>query len=407
MAAGRSGLDWLNFSLASVQSGFGAFVPAYLADLSWTQAEIGAALSADTIAAMLSQVPAGLLVDAVRRRHVLIRVSVLTLAAAALLLAVFPTAPAIVVALVLHSAVSAVLGPGIAAISLLRSGQCGLGERMGRNARFASLGNLAGAAVMGVLGVLSQRAVFLLTAAMTVPTLIALRATSAGQDRLHEDAAGCLPAHRTEQASPLALLRDRRLLVFVASVLLFQLSNAAIVPIVVSSHATLAVPSTLTIAGFIVVPQLVVAGSSLVVGRAAENFGRRPVLLLGFAALSLRAALFASLSDPIALLMVQGLDGLEAAVIGVMLPIVAADFTRNTGRYNLCLGLFGLAASIGAAASTAMAGVVGDRWGGQTALGVLACIGVLATILVLLGLPETREPQKHGPQQLSAGKSNA
>jgi MFS family permease len=176
--------------------------------------------------------------------------------------------------------------------------------------------------------------------------------------------------------------------------LLFHLSNAAIVPVVVSSRATLAIPSTLTIAGFIVVPQLVVASSSPVIGRAAETFGRRPVLLLGFTALSLRALLFALLSEPNVLLMVQALDGLEAAVIGVMLPMLAADFTRHTGRYNLCLGLLGLAASVGAAASTAMAGVVGDVWGSQAALGVLAGIGVASTILVLVGLPETRERQR-------------
>src|SRR6185437_12027792 len=39
----RYGLDWLNFFLADVQTGFGTFVAFYLARLGWTQASIGSA----------------------------------------------------------------------------------------------------------------------------------------------------------------------------------------------------------------------------------------------------------------------------------------------------------------------------------------------------------------------------
>ena len=109
------------------------------------------------IASMLSQVPAGMLVDAVRRRQALLGAAISIIAAAALLIAAHPTGYAVAVALVLHSVVSAALGPGIAAIGLFQSGQCGLGERMGRNARFASLGNLTGAAAMGLFGALLER----------------------------------------------------------------------------------------------------------------------------------------------------------------------------------------------------------------------------------------------------------
>ena len=39
----RQGLDWLNFFLADIQTGFGAFVAFYLADLGWDKAAVAAA----------------------------------------------------------------------------------------------------------------------------------------------------------------------------------------------------------------------------------------------------------------------------------------------------------------------------------------------------------------------------
>ena len=62
------GLDAFTFLAAGgVQTSFGAFVPAYLAGHAWTQAQIGVALTAQTVASMLLQVPGGALVDAAWR----------------------------------------------------------------------------------------------------------------------------------------------------------------------------------------------------------------------------------------------------------------------------------------------------------------------------------------------------
>ena len=72
--------------------------------------------------------------------------------------------PGVVAAATLHAAASCVLGPAIAAISLGLVGPLAIGERFGRNARYASLGNGVAAAVMGTAGyLLSSRSVFLVT----------------------------------------------------------------------------------------------------------------------------------------------------------------------------------------------------------------------------------------------------
>src|ERR1700757_717739 len=64
-ARSRRGLDWMNFFIADVQTGFGSFVAVYLAQLNWSPAQIGVALSVGGIAGMLSQIPGGALADAV------------------------------------------------------------------------------------------------------------------------------------------------------------------------------------------------------------------------------------------------------------------------------------------------------------------------------------------------------
>ncbi len=59
----RLGLDWLNFFLADIQTGFGAFVAFYLADLGWDKGQVGLALSAGTIAGLITHLPGGTVID--------------------------------------------------------------------------------------------------------------------------------------------------------------------------------------------------------------------------------------------------------------------------------------------------------------------------------------------------------
>ena len=83
--------------------------------------------------------------------------------------------PVVTAAATLHALASCVLGPAIAAISLGLVGPLAIGERLGRNARFASLGNGSAAALMGACGyLLSSRSVFLVTFILAIPTLLAL-----------------------------------------------------------------------------------------------------------------------------------------------------------------------------------------------------------------------------------------
>lgn len=386
-------LDWLNFFVANVQTGFGPFIASYLASHKWTQGEIGMVLSIGTISAMVSQVPGGAAVDALKNKKGAAAWAIAAIILSAVLLAASPTVVPVIAAEVFHGFASCMLVPAMAAISFSLVGRADLGDRLGRNARWASIGSAVAAGLMGLTGeYFSARAVFWLTAVLALPALFALamiQPTHTVIPRVgarHDD-----KDDGEERETLLELLRDRRMLTFAACVVLFHLSNAAMLNLAAGEvTAGMGENVQLVIAACIIVPQAIVAMLSPWVGRSAQRWGRRPILLLGFSALPVRALLFAGVSSPYLLVPVQMLDGISAAVFGVMLPLIAADVAGGKGRYNLCIGLFGLAAGIGATFSTAVAGYIADHFGNAVSFFGLAAAGALAVLLVWLAMPETR-----------------
>jgi predicted MFS family arabinose efflux permease len=395
------GLDWFIFFLADVQTGFGPFIAVYLTTQKWTQVEIGLVLSIGGVIGLIGQMPGGAIVDAARSERLVAGLAVVTIGISALAYAALPIFPVVVAAATLHAAASCVLGPAIAAISLGLVGPRAIGERFGRNARFASLGNGVAAAVMGTAGyLLSSRSVFLVTFALAIPTLIALsrireREIDAAQahgavtrDALETEAPG------SKATSVVSLMCQRPLLIFAGGVMLLQLANAAMLPLmagVVTMRSSQWAP--ILIAACIIVPQAIVALTSPSVGRKAQQWGRRPLLLLGFAALAIRGLLFAIVNDPYLLVAVQVFDGVTAAVFSVMIPLVVADVAFGSGHFNLAQGVVGTATGIGAALSTVLAGYVSDKLGHAVAFVGLAGVAALGFVLIALLMPETRRSE--------------
>ncbi len=382
------GLDWFVFFLADVQTGFGPFVSVYLTAQKWTQGDIGFVLSVAGIIGLIGRVPGGALVDAVRSERDAAMLAAIGIGASALMVALWPLFPLVLLSSVLSAAANCVLNPAIAAISLGLVGYHAIGPRLGRNARFASLGTGIAAAGMGAFGYLfSSRAVFLVTAALLIPTLIALsniRAAEIDPVRAHSGIA------RHDELGP-RLLANRPLLAFAGATALFQFANAAMLPLMGGVMTMRSANwAEILIAACIIVPQLVVALCSPWIGRHAERWGRRPLLLLGFAALPLRCVLFADAPDPYLVVTFQVLDGISAAVLGVLVPLIAADLARNTGHYNLIQGIIGTAVGIGAAASTTFAGYISDRYGSHTAFLGLGAAASCALLFTFLAMPETR-----------------
>jgi MFS family permease len=404
-APGRSlrALDWLNFFVADFQTGFGPFIAVYLTSAGWGLEAIGLVLSVGTITAMASQVPGGALVDAVPYKRGIAAAAIGAIAASALLIAAWPIFLPIVAAEILHSSASALLGPAIATISLTLVERSAFGERLGRNKRYAAIGNALAAALMGATGYYaSNSAVFLLTALLAAAALGVLAAIRPiGPPPVPPSTE---PRGADKTPSPFwRVLRDRRLLIFCGCVGLFQFANAAMLPVAASEVTERAGAfATLLIAGGMIGPQLLTALLSPQAGRAAERWGRRPLLLIGFGAVPVRSILFATVESPHIFLLIQLVDGVGAAVFGVLMPLVVADIAAEAGHYTLALGIVGLAIGIGATSSTAVSGVIADQFGESSAFLVLAAIGVCATLLVGTLMPETKPSPTAQPPRRKA-----
>jgi MFS family permease len=113
------------------------------------------------------------------------------------------------------------------------------------------------------------------------------------------------------------------------------------------------------------------------------------LLIIGFGVLPIRGIFFATVHDPYVLIAVQVLDGITAAVLGVMVPLIIADLTRGTGRFNLGQGIIGTTVGIGAALSTTLAGYITDRFGSASAFFELSAVAIVALTAVLAFMPET------------------
>lgn len=390
-AGGRS-LDLLNLFVANIQTGFGPFISVYLTTIGWTQTTIGIALSVGTVTAMVGQIPAGVLVDMARRKSVIAGLSLLAFSMSAMLFAVRPGLLSVMIAEVLHGFASCTLGPCIAAMSIALVSHSRLAARFGRNARFSSIGNALGAALMGAFGYyVSSRSVFFLVAALSLPAiglvwpLRRLDPRARPHPHIRHSASVGTAAH---------VLGDRRLLIFATCQMLFTLGNAAMLPLA-GATITEQMPASanLLIAAFIVLPQLVVAAISQPVGHFAQSEGRRWVMIAALVALTLRGALFATVANPFLLIPIQMLDGVAAACNAILVPLVTADVAGHTHHYNFALGVIGFAVGIGATISTTIAGMIADQIGEPMALLCLSLVGLVATVFAVLALPETRGGQ--------------
>jgi MFS family permease len=270
-----------------------------------------------------------------------------------------------------------------------------LGERFGHNVRYAAIGSAVSTALFGVVGTkFSDRAVFDVAAAFGVVALAALHrirandlATAAARTDHHSAAPRVV--RRNAPQSPRGLLHHHRLVALLGAVGLFQLGNASILPLAAGRFAGLSGSGAdLIVAGAVLVPQLIAALLSPWFGALAHLHGRR-IFMLGLSALPLRAFVFAASSSLPVMLAAQWLDGICAATMGVMIPLIVADLTHRGGRFNLVLAMMGLSSSIGATLSTGLGGAIAQFAGLPIAFLGLAIAGLCAVLVVWAWLPET------------------
>jgi MFS family permease len=386
-------LDALNFFLADVAGALGPYLGIFLLTREhWDQAQIGLVATLGGIAGLAVQTPMGALIDGLRAKRGLILAALLALAASAVAIAFLPRLAVVIAASVLMAVAGAALAPAVAAITLGIVGHGALARRLGRNAAFDHAGNLAVAVVAGGVGWwLGQRAVFALVpifaslaagAVLAIPGRAIDHRRARGMD--HDGEAGGSPARWR------MLLEHRPLLIFAGCVALFHFANAAMLPLVGQKLALAhRGEETALMSGCIIAAQAVMVPMALLVAARADRWGRKPLFLVALAVLPLRGVLFTFSSRTEWLLAVQLLDGVGAGLVGALGPLILADLMRGTGRYNASLGVVATTQGLGAALSSAAAGIIVVRAGYSAAFLALAAIAGLALLTFLVAMPET------------------
>ncbi len=385
------GLDGINFLMADVRDGLGPYLSVFLkGSQNWDSGAIGVVMAVSSIAAALCQVPAGLLVDGTRAKRALIAGSGLLVAAGCLTIAFLPAFWFVVAAQAMLGAASAVIPPALAAVSLGVVGQRLLPDRISRNEGFNHGGNFTAALLAGVLGqYVGQIWIFYLVCGFAVASAIVVQLVNPAEID-HEAARG-----GEAEGVPMPLrdvLRRRDLRIFLGSVVLFHLGNAAMLPlagqVLAQTHPG---QDVIALSACIIVAQLVMVGVAWAVGRAMRaNVGRKTIFLVALAVLPVRGLLFSVIDSPVGVVAIQMLDGVAAGIFGVISVLIASDLMRGTGRFNLAQGLTALATGIGAGLSNLGAGFVVQAFGYP--VGFLTLAGVAACALVFFAtlMPETR-----------------
>ncbi|WP_242187747.1 MFS transporter [Sphingomonas sp. CARO-RG-8B-R24-01] len=395
-----STLDALNFFLADVRDGLGPYLAIYLVAVrgpahGWNEATVGLVLTIAGIVGLLAQTPAGSLIDRSRNKPRIVMIAALLVTISSLSLPIASGFAAVTVTQSIAAVAGAVFAPAISAITLGLVGPKLFAKRIARNEAFNHAGNAVSAALAGVLAwKFGPVVVFWLMAGLTVASIATtFRIRNADIDNAVARGLECEPEDDCAEPSGWkALVENRPLMLFAGIAFLFHLSNAAMLTSVSQLLAKTVGKDQATslTAACIVAAQLVMVPVAIVVGRNTERWGTKPIFLLAFGFLAARGALYTVSNDPYWLVGVQALDGVGAGIFGALFPVIIADLTEGTGRFNVSQGAVATTQGLGAALSASLAGSIIVWAGYSVSFLTLAAIAGAGFTLYLLAMPETK-----------------
>lgn len=395
------GLDALNFFLADVRDGLGPYLAIYLIavrgpEQGWNEATVGLVMTIAGIVGLIAQTPAGALIDKGRNKPAIVIASAIAVTISCLVLPFISNFYLVAGTQSIAAIAGAIFPPALAAITLGLVGPKLFSKRIGRNEAFNHLGNATSAAIAGATAYFfGPIVVFWLMAVLAVLSVGAMLMVP--EKEIDDDLArGLDDGVDEEQPSGIAaLLKNRYLMLFAILCAIFHLANAAMLTSVGQLLTRIAgkEQATSLVAICIVAAQCVMVPMAIMVGAKVDSWGRKPLFLIAFGVLALRGALYVLSDNPFWLVAVQALDGVGAGIFGALFPIVVADLTRGTGRFNVAQGAVATIQGLGAAISASLAGVIIVQASYSAAFITLAIIAACGLALYIFAMPETRDYQ--------------
>ena len=392
-ATARWPLASLNFFMADMQAGIGPFLGVFLLANGWQSGAIGTVMTIGGTAGMLLTAPAGALVDATRHKKLCIIIPGVCAVLASGLVLLSQNAVVVTLSQVASAISGAAIGPAVSGLTLGLVHQAGFNRQLGRNQAFNHAGNVAGAALSGLLGwQFGFAAVFWLAVVFGLFSIISVLLIP-GEAIDHDAARGL----RHEEGCDggvgglQVLFASKPLLILAAALLAFHLGNAAMLPFYgLAVVATKQGDPAGFVAMTVVVAQTVMIAASLVAMRMVQHRGYWLVMLISFAALPLRGLIASHLIAYWGVYPVQMLDGVGAGLQSVAVPGLVARILDGTGRINVGQGAVMTAQGIGAALSPAIGGWIAQEFGYSAVFLVLGACALVSVALWVGFAPRIR-----------------
>ena len=201
--------------------------------------------------------------------------------------------------------------------------------------------------------------------------------------------------------TPLQVLRDPILLIFILVCFLFHTSNGTVLPLVMQTLAIGNGPSGILMSGLcITVAQVCMVMSAKICGEYSGKYGRKWLFLIGLGIVPIRCAILGGLLTiqgdgeastflQVCILATQVLDGVGAGTFGTMYILVTSDISGGTGRFGMTLGITTAAMSIGGTVSGYMGQALAEDLGYLSAFWILMFMSTVPALLYLFCMPET------------------
>jgi MFS family permease len=378
----RFALNAVNFFLAEL-SGIGS---PYLSDLlhnrAWPEQEIGLAAAMPGLGVFLVLPAVGYYLD--RTRHA----QALLIAAALVVGSCYVALPSLIggshlaayLIFFVSGLAQAFFAPLLAGLALGLVGHDHLDRTVGSNQAWNHLGDVAVALVVTRHGIVHVFYLVGVIAALAAMSAAVIRRGEIDRDR----ASGGIE----QRCRFRTVLRDRRVLVLVASTALFQTAYASMFPFVVLRFRDLG-GSDAAVALLVLVSQASMAPVAVVAGRLLQRGRHKPVFSLGFVILPLYIVACTLARSPATLVALQALGSVSAGIFGVAIVTFSADLTRGTGRFQALTGTSNAAFACGSVVGPMATGLLVARAGYELAFLALATVAAAAALLFIRKMPET------------------
>ncbi len=393
----RSGLNAANFFQAEAVGVVLPILNTFLKEAHWRYDEIGVATALLGLGTLLFQTPAGVLVDRIKSRRMLFFVASI---AVGICFGIIPFVPRTALwidsLLFLSGVAQSIFIPVLGALALALVGYKALNRTLGENQGWNHAGNIV-AALLAFVAVRYFGSASIFYSVAIASLVGAFSVYWMRKEELNEEIAS--GDGKQSEAKWGTILRDRSVLYLLASVALFHLANAPILPVTALYIKQLGGSSELT-TFTVLSAQLVMVPMAWATGRLCDSWGRKPIMAVAFWVLPFRILSYTMAHNPHMVVFLQALDGIGAGIYSVAIVAFAADLTRGKGQFNSLLGILATAQAIGGVVGPIVSGLVLQHFGFNITFIGFAALALIAAATFQVLVPSTQSTED--PQAASA-----